>query len=254
MPGTRAIRPDARSSRKTCGDCSSHASDLRAAAGWRVNDKFSLGIAAHLFTGDNLVAISRVFDDTTKFGTVDDSSRVVFAGNAFSLGGEWRIRKGWAATASLRAGGGMSARIRDTIRSEANVPNRVGVGLRYDGIPGSLFAVGVDKTNWTAMKGLGSAAVETHDATNWHVGAEVAGPRLRQFPVLIRAGYAKNTLPFGIGGKVVDESRFSAGIGLPVAREAASIDISLQRANRSLNGGIAKESAWLLGVGMQIRP
>ncbi len=228
--------------------------DLRAAAGWRINDKFSVGVGAHLFTGDNLVAISRVFDDTTKFGTVDDSSRVVFAGNAFSIGGEWRIRKGWAASASLRSGGGMSARIRDTVRSEANVPNRVGLGVRYDGIPGSIFAFGVDKQNWSSMKGLGTTAVEAHDATNWHVGAEVAGPRLRQFPVLIRAGYAKNTLPFGIGGKTVDESRLSAGVGLPVAREAASIDISLQRANRSLAGGNAKESAWMLGIGMQIRP
>ena len=228
--------------------------DLRAAVGWRINDKLSVGAAVHLITGDNLVAISRVFDDTTKFGTVNDSSRAIFDGSAFSMGGEWRIRKGWAATATFRAGGGINTRIRDTIRTNANVPNRVGIGARYDGIPGSVFAIGVDKQNWSAMKGLGSSTVETHDATNWHVGAEVAGPRMRQVPVLVRAGYAKNTLPFGIGGKVVDESRFSAGLGLPVAREAASIDISLQRANRTLVGGGAKESAWLLGIGMQIRP
>ena len=104
------------------------------------------------------------------------------------------------------------------------------------------------------MRSLGSNAVVPRDATNWHAGAEVAGPRLRGSPLLVRAGYARNELPFGVGSSVVDESRFTAGLGIPIAREQASIDLSIQRANRALVGGAAKESAWLLGVGVQIRP
>ena len=228
--------------------------DLRAGAGWRVNDRFSVGFGAHMFTGDNLVARSRTFADSTKFGNVLDSSRVIYFGSALSLGGEWRVRKGLAAMVSYRQGGSIDARVRDTVRSKADVPNRVGVGVRYDGIPGSIFAIGVDHQAWSQMGALGSTAVVARDATNWHVGAEVAGPQLRGSPIYARAGYARNALPFGIGSSVVNESRLTAGIGLPVARDQGTIDISVQRANRTLVGGGAKESAWLLGIGLQIRP
>jgi hypothetical protein len=228
--------------------------DLRAAAGWRFNDRFSVGFGAHMFTGDNLVARTRTFADSTKFGNVLDSSRVIYFGTALSVGGEWRVRKGVAAMLSYRQGGGLDARVRDTVRTKADVPDRLGVGLRYDGIPGSIFAVGIERQAWSQMGALGSTAVVARDATNWHVGAEVAGPNLRGLPVLARAGYARNALPFGVGSSVVNESRMSAGIGLPVARESGTIDISVQRANRTLAGGGAKESAWLLGIGLQIRP
>ncbi|MBL0171452.1 MAG: hypothetical protein IPP90_12090 [Gemmatimonadaceae bacterium] len=228
--------------------------DLRAAAGWRINDRFSVGFGAHMFTGDNLVARSRTFADSTKFGNVLDSSRVVYFGSALSVGGEWRVRKGFAAMVSYRKGGGIDSRVRDTVRTEANIPNRLGVGVRFDGIPGSIFAVGIDQQDWSRMRALGSSAVVPRDATNWHAGMEVAGPRMRGSPLLLRAGYARNALPFGIGSNVVDESRLTAGFGIPVAREQASLDFSIQKANRTLVGGGAKESAWMLGVGLQIRP
>ena len=76
--------------------------DVRAAGGWRINDRFSVGVAGHLFTGDNLVSISRTFADSTRFGSVLDSTRVVYFGTALSVGGEWRVRKGLAAQLSYR--------------------------------------------------------------------------------------------------------------------------------------------------------
>lgn len=228
--------------------------DLRAGAGWRINDRFSVGVGAHLLTGENLVARVRSFDDTTRFGTVIDSSRAVYFGTALSVGGEWRVIKGLAAMASYRRGGNLDARVRDTVRSEANVPNRLGLAVRYDGIPGTVFAVGLNRQEWSRMRGLGSDLVQPRDATNWHAGAESAGPKWRGLPLLVRAGYARNNLPFGVGGNVVNESRLTAGLGVPIAREQASIDFSVQRANRTLVNGGAKESAWMLGVGVQIRP
>ena len=85
-------------------------------------------------------------------------------------------------------------------------------------------------------------------------GGETEGPQIRGVPLLVRAGLARNALPFGVDGKWVTEQRYSAGVGVPVARDQASIDFSAQWANRTLGGGGAKETAWLLGVGVQIRP
>jgi hypothetical protein len=228
--------------------------DLRAGLGWRINDRFKVGVGGHLFTGDNMVARLRTFADTLALGSVEDSSRVTYYGMAVSVGGEVQVVKGLAVQGSYRSGGTLDSRIRDTVRTQGSVPDRAGLSLRYDGIAGSIFAIGVEKLAWSQMKGLGSDLVQAHDATNIKAGAEVAGPRMRGYPMLLRVGYAKNELPFGVNNLTVKESRFTGGVGLPVAREFASIDFSIQRANRTLAGGGAKESAWLLGFGLQIRP
>jgi hypothetical protein len=65
---------------------------------------------------------------------------------------------------------------------------------------------------------------------------------------------ARNELPFVLPGQTARENRLSAGIGLPVAGEDAAIDLSVQRATRSMSGSSTKEAAWLLGIGIQIRP
>ena len=228
--------------------------DLRAAAGWRVNTRLRVGVAGHLFTGEHIVARERTFADSLQFGTVLDSSRVTFFGTALSLGGEVAIGKGLAAMASFRKGNGLDSRIRDTVRTAANVPDRFGAGLRYDGIAGSVFAVSMEQVGWSKMSGLGSDQFTSNDAMNYRAGAEVSGPRLRGSALLIRAGFARNDLPFGIVMQRVRETRLSAGIGLPIARDDASLDLSIQRANRTLVGGTAKEAAWLLGIGIQVRP
>lgn len=227
--------------------------DLRAAVGWRPNERLSVGVGGHLFTGDNVVASERQFPDTTAFGSVLDTSRVTYYGTGVSVGAELAVVRGLAVSASYRSGFGMDSRVNDSVRTRANVPNRIGAAIRYDGIPGSIFAIGVERQEWTRMRGLGSALVEPRDATNWSAGAEVAGPRLRGSAVQLRAGYARNALPFGIGGRTVSESRITGGFGIPLANDAASFDFSVQRANRTLSGGDARESAWMLGLGVQVR-
>jgi hypothetical protein len=229
--------------------------DLRAAVGWQIDSRFRVGVAGHILTGEHVASRERTFADTLRFGGVLDSARATFFGTALSVGGEARLFKGVSAHASYRAGSAFDVRIRDTLRAQGDVPNRLGAALRYDGIAGSVFAVGIEHVQWSGMARMGSSQVTARDAQNLYAGAEVAGPQLRGYPVLVRAGVARNELPFGTPtGERVRESRLSAGLGLPIARDAASLDLSLQRANRSVVGGAAKESAWLLGVGLQIRP
>ena len=105
------------------------------------------------------------------------------------------------------------------VRTRANIPNRLGASVRYDGIPGAIFAAGVEQQDWSRMGSLGSALVETRDATNFHAGAEVSGPRLMGSVMQLRAGYARNALPFGVSGRTVSETRLTTGFGLPFARE-----------------------------------
>ncbi|WP_353266701.1 hypothetical protein [Gemmatimonas sp.] len=228
--------------------------DIRGAVGWQINPKFRVGLGGHIFTGDNTAARERTFADTLRFGSTLDSSKVTYIGTAISIGGEAQLFKGVSATLSYRVGNGLDARIRDTTRASGSVPARLGGALRYDGIPGSVFTVGFEQVKWSDMQGMSSSRTIAHDAQNVYAGAEVAGPRLRGYPVMVRAGYARNQLPFSISAEQVKETRFGGGVGIPIGRDAASIDFSIQRANRVLNGSLAKESAWLFGAGIQIRP
>lgn len=228
--------------------------DIRAALGWQIRQRARIGIAGHIFTGENTGVRERRFADTLKFGTTLDSSKATFIGTAVTVGGELRLGLGFSAAASYRSGNSFEARIRDTTRASGNVPARLGGTLRYDGISGSSFAVGFENVKWSDMQSMSSSRITAGDVTNIYGGAEVAGPKLRGVPILVRAGYANSKLPFSTTKELVKETRFSGGLGLPVARDNATLDLSIQRANRSLVGLNAKESAWLFGIGIQVRP
>lgn len=228
--------------------------DIRAAVGWQIGQRARVGLGGHIFTGENTAVRERTFADTLRFGSTLDSSRVTYFGTALTLGGELRLFKGLSAAASYRSGNRFEARIRDTTQSSGSVPARLGGTLRYDGIPGSSFAVGFEQVKWSDMQGMASARTTASDAMNVYGGAELAGPRFRGIPMLVRAGYARNELPFSNSAARITETRIGAGLGVPIAREAASLDFSIQRANRVMAGASVKESAWLLGIGLQIRP
>lgn len=227
---------------------------LTAGAGWQINPRFKVGLAGHLFTGDNLVARKQKFSDSLSFGSITDTSQVTYFGTALTAGADVRLLKGLAATMSYRTSGGLDARVRDTVRASANVPSALGASLRYDGIAGSQFVLAIEQVAWSKMRGIGSNLTTTHDATNVRFGVETAGPKWRGLPVFVRAGFARNQLPFSISAEQVKESRWSTGVGIPLAKDFGTIDFSLQRANRSLPGTTAKESAWLFGIGLQVRP
>ncbi len=231
-------------------------SDLRAAAGFRLNERLAVGVAGHVIMGSNNVAFARRFSDSVRFGPVVDSSLLTFQGNAITIGADARILRDVAVSASYRVGNSLEASTNGTVLGKAKVPSRLGATLRYEGIRGSVFAAGVEQISWSQMDGLGTAAVNTHDATNYHVGAEVDGPQIKQLPVQFRAGYAKAVLPFGVAGNAVNEQRITAGMGLPLDFNfGASLDFSVQRVSRSLAGTSGmKENAWRLGIGVQIRP
>lgn len=231
--------------------------DIRAGLGWRLSSRLSIGIGGHVFTGTNKQTLLRQFTDTLTLGSVLDSSSVDFFGKAVSFGGEFVMPKGFTAAASYRIGAKIEAENADTVLTRANVPDRMSAGLMYTGIPGASFAFNIENTKWSSMQSLGSSRLEAHDATNFSGGAEVATGRVRGTPVMLRAGIGRNSLPFGVNGGTVKETRFGAGAAMAITnpgRDQAVLDFSLQRANRTLSGSPAKEGAWLLGIGIQIRP
>jgi hypothetical protein len=228
-------------------------SELRFAAGWNWK-QLSLGAAVVAMTGQHTVVRTRAFPDTLIFGGVLDSTRIGFEGVGASLGVNWRATKDLLLGASWRVGGPLKAVRRDSAISEANMPGRLGFGILYQGIAGTVLAASIEQVDWTAMNGLGSSRANAQDATNWSAGLEFVGGAIRRVPVLWRVGYGQRDLPFLLRDLPVSERALHAGVGVPIGSEFASLDLALQRSQRRVQGDAAQENAWGITAGLTIRP
>jgi hypothetical protein len=227
--------------------------ELRLSAAWTWQ-KLRVGAAAVAVTGEHTVVRERSFPPVFGFGAVQDSGRMGFEGVGAALGLNWRPLDGVVLGASWRGGGALSAVRRDSALTRASVPGRVGAGILLDRFEGAVLAATIERVGWSAMNGLGSEAATARDVTNWSIGAEVVGGSLRRFPVLWRTGIGQRQLPFLVAGEGVRERTYNAGVGIPLAGDAAMVDVAVQRAQRRLRVADPREDAWALTVGLTLRP
>ena len=233
--------------------------DLRVGGGWVFANAFRVGVAGHVLSGENRLVSARVFDDTTRFGSVADSSNLDYSGVAASVGAEWRVVRGLSFAGSYRKGGRLRTERDDSTVTSADAPDRMGVAVRMDRISGAALGASWSRTSWSNMRGLGSAALRVRDGTELAAGAEIVGPRYGDNIVVLRFGGRRRDLPFGVGAADVRETAFSGGIGAPLSGGRALIDFAVQHASRSAVGTVGagatpNERAWTLSFGFTVRP
>lgn len=228
-------------------------SDSRVAMAWSFTEKFHLGAAVHLFPGQNRVGVGRAFGDSSNAGSFQTSSSYTFSGTALSLGGVFSAGAHLILSGDVRLGGTMSMRSDDSsVVGSGRVPLRLGVSATFDGIPGAVLSGRVSRDRWTDLAGLGLATLGLNDATDVAVGTEITGPRIGANALLIRAGYRSRGLPFAYGTSPVSEKSASGGVGVPIFGGRTLIDLGVVRATRTSSN--VSEKAWLLSVGVGIRP
>ncbi|HEY0776444.1 MAG TPA: hypothetical protein VGD56_00630 [Gemmatirosa sp.] len=234
-------------------------SDLRLGGSAFVARWLQVGVAVHRLTGNNRLVSGRRFVDTTNFGSISDSSTLSFTGSAVSAGAIVTPVRGLSVAGSARRGASMRAEFNDTIVGRGTVPDRYGVGLRFDRITGATIAASYARTGWSSMRGLGSADLDARDTHELMGGIEAVGPSVGAAPVILRLGARNRTLPFAIDGAQIRETAFSGGLGLPLGGGRALGDLTLQHASRTpiqstsaLNN--VSERAWTLSIGFTLRP
>ena len=238
------------------------AEDLRGALAWSPGHGISVGVGLHAFTGENRTHLGLSLVDSSLTSTTNtnpylmalDSSVLHFSGAGFSAGLVLQPMRALTLAASGRKGGTIRLNKGDTLRSTADIPDRYGFGVRFDGIPGASLSARADWEGWSSLQGLGSSNVQTTDAWEYAAGADVAGPRFGTRVVQVRAGARIRTLPFLANGAEVKETAFSGGLGFPLAEGRAGLDLALQHASRSASGSGASEHSWTLGLGLTVRP
>ncbi len=226
--------------------------DARVAYAWQFNERVQAGLAFHAYTGANRMTLSRAFDDTTKYGSLSQNTTLSYAGSAISAGLLSRPLPHLYLAASIRVGGAMKTRYDDSLATRGNAPSRYGASITYDGIPGSQLVARFSHEGWSRMRSLGSAALDVRDANDLSLGADIAGPKVQGTPMQFRIGARSRDLPFGFNGSAVKERTLAIGTGTTLARGWATVDVSVQRNDRTATG--LKERGTILSVGLTVRP
>lgn len=231
--------------------------DVRLALGYAANSKIQFGIAGHVYPGQNRVFFDQQFPDSLRFSPVSQISTLGFTGFAASAGLMLRPSRIIGFAVSARKGMNIDAKSGDSVVSEANIPNRFGAGVSYEGIPGSSIAAFVSRDMWSSLNGLGAAgAAEAVDTWSGGLGLETLGPRIAQRQTVLRLGARYRTLPYVASGSEVQELAFGGGLGAQFFRNRATFDVSFERASRTpeMSTVDATERAYILSVGLRVRP
>lgn len=226
----------------------------RVAVSYQLNPRVILGAGLHLFTGENRINLRRQFDDSVRYGSLNRDITLSYTGTGGSAGVVVNPIRGVSLAGSYRYGGTMRLRVVDTLRTEAKVPSRLGVALRLDVITGLTLLGSADRNEWSKLNGLGSTTANGIDAWEYSGGAQFTGQRTRNTPWTYSVGYRQRDLPFTAAGAVVSEKIFAGGISAPIAGPRAMLDLAVQRAARDAASGTTTERAWLLSVGLSVRP
>lgn len=226
--------------------------DSRLALAYTVSPSVQVGLGLHAYTGENRLSFLRTFTDTSGFSGIAQGSVLSYAGNGVSLGAVVTPRSGLVIAGSARMGGSIEGEQNGNVVGEASIPLRTGLTVSWAAVRGASFSARVEQTRWSDLDGLGTSGVTLFDATEVGLGTEVLGPRLGSANAVFRAGLRSRTLPFGADGNQVAERSFTLGAGVPVARGRAQIDLAVQRAARE--AGSLSERAWLVSIGIGIRP
>jgi hypothetical protein len=234
-------------------------SDLRLAGAY-AGGGWNLGAGVHVITGSNRVQLRRVFADSA-YAAVSQRSEISYAGAGFSAGA-WRAFGERLAVGAMMRFDGEASVDRDSGRvAEIPLPLSIGGGIRWRA--SSRLAVGGQALvrQWSradeALRALGGTGAL--DAVDLSAGVELTrdARRVQHRPIRVGARFA--TLPFPVeSGARVREFGLSLGTGLRFAQDRAGIDhagvdLSLERVWRGARGGY-RESAWLIGVGITVRP
>jgi len=225
--------------------------DVRLALAWAGSPKLRIGGGLHVFSGSNRVTLSQLFPDSAKYTSTSQSATLSFTGFAASAGIEFHPSRVIGFAIAGRKGGDLRVASGDTTIGRGRLPDHYSASVSYDGITGANISARVAHDNWSSLSSIGTT-VQGFDAWDYSVGGEASGPRVMQRIIVMRAGARFRTLPFGFNGQKVSETSFMGGIGVPLARDRAALDFTVQRAARSAGG--VNERGLILSFGLRVSP
>jgi hypothetical protein len=227
--------------------------DVRLALAWSRAAAFRIGFGGHVFSGSNRITLSQLYPDSSIFFNNSQTGRISYAGFAASVGIEYHPSRVIGFALSARKGGDLRAESADTAIGSGRLPDHYSGSVVFEGLPGTVISARLAHDAWSSLSTLSSTGIQAFDGWDGGVGIEASGPRLMQRILTMRAGARFRSLPFGFEGNKVTERSFAAGVGVPLTRDRAALDVSFQRATRDA-GTAVKERGFILSFGLRVSP
>ena len=231
-------------------------SDMALGGGLLVSDRVMVGAAFHYYLGSARLMTQRLFDTTATgllYSQLLEESITDFRGFGGALG---------VIAALGRLDVAASARLNGRLRSAnttgqvatTQLPAQLGASLRLQVVSGVYLSGAAQYAGWGAANADLVAAGKDGARDVWALGAgaEVLSTSVFGIRTPLRAGYRWRQLPFLSLGHGIDESAVSGGIGLSLANERTTVDLTFERGSRST--GAEREAFSTLFVGLTVRP
>lgn len=240
--------------------------DFRLALAYAPTRRFQVGLAGHVFSGENRIVIEQRFPDTVRFSGARQESDLSYGAYGVSAGAMFRVATHLGVGASVRVGGDMDVQTGDTVVSSGKVPMRYGASVSYAGISGVALSARANFDEWSSMQSMrGSGSrMRAFDSWDYGVGADVSGPTIARRNVALRVGARYRGLPFGAGTSAtadpskVNEMTLAGGFGIPLGIGRSQLDLAIARVTRKAENaavaGGASESAYIFSFGVRVRP
>jgi hypothetical protein len=229
-------------------------SDLRLAGAYRLHDRWTFGGAFHVLTGTNRLDSRRSFVDTRYLPT-SQKAEISYAGIGASVGAVGQLGPTFGIAMMARSDGHLNLDRDSTRVAQVDLPYTLGLGLRLRPFPKLDLGSQVVYRTWSGansdlLEQGGTGADNTFEVA---FGGEFTGDLKRPYHRVLRFGARYAKLPFLLdpGGQPT-EFALSLGTGARFAQQRAGIDLSLEYAWR--HAGDARERAFLVGIGVSLRP
>ena len=230
-------------------------SDLRAAAAYRIQDKWIVGLGLHVITGSARMRFHRAFADSTNYQALTQSSELSYAGVGLDVGVIRNFGPGFSVAATARSDGHVNVD-RDSARvSTIDLPYSFGFGLRWRARPKLELASQLLAHTWSGANSdlLEQGGVGSENNYEASFGVEYTPDVRRPARRPLRLGVRYGTLPFLLDtGEQPKEFGISVGTGIRFAQDRAGVDLGLEHVWRS--AGAFKERTFLVNLGVTVRP
>lgn len=228
-------------------------SDLRIAGAY-LHERWTVGGAFHVLTGNNRLESRRAFADSSFLPTTQ-KAEISYAGIGASIGAVGQLGSTFGIAMMARSDGHLNLDRDSTRVARVDLPYTVGLGLRFRPVPNLDLGSQVVFRTWSGansdlLQQGGTGADNTFEVA---FGGEFTGDLKRPYHRVLRFGGRYAKLPFLLDpGGQPSEFALSVGTGARFAQQRAGVDLSLEYAWR--HAGDARERALLVGIGVSLRP
>lgn len=230
--------------------------DIALAASYGLSPTLDVGVGVHVITGVNRLDQTRVFSDTS-YLPANQSAELSYAGYGLAIGAVFRVAPTLRLATVLRSDSKVDVD-RDSSRSSSvDLPYTVGAALQFSAARGLNLTGQMMYRSWSSANAdlVAQGGPGAKSTIELNAGAEWVSDPKRPWRRPLRIGFRYAQLPFLLEG-VSDQPRetgISIGTGVRFAGQRGGLDLALERTWRSA-GSDYKERAWLLVIGLSVRP